>query len=482
MRGSRKHPFTRQDWQNEVHAYRALVRTHGLKPGFDRLMSPAFSTTTPFEATAHDIGTLASVKDFFVFRTSIIFCGIPSVTLEGRPRDWRDLRRRCERLSDYGLGWWEDDLLPVLDQFVAASRGHADTTFWQGLYRMPVKDPSGKKIIRHCGYSPNGTSGWVTVFYPYLKRQPNPRLHDNDPSAYIKEDDLLTSQVTFTLTLEYREALPVFTETWSIWAGIAGVSQHPVTRALRPEICWGVIQQPGENRLTLNPLDTVLRATGIGWLGLWDVPAAVPGLVSLHADGNNFRSLPQEVIAMPRLDSLFASHNHLREGGYYLPFSEIPAQRYWPGSVEPDGTLSEPHLAFTEAGYEMPGPTPTSLRYADLSHNELDSNFLASLALWQPRHPDTLWVDLQHNAIKALPTQLWNIQYPIILNLTGNPLEAVWPPVKPLPPNIRAIWQPAVAASAPTPCIWPALDECPIDDANDTRVPVPAEEILEEED
>src|SRR5207237_8766312 len=83
-------------------------------------------------------------------------CGIRTITLLGTPDDWRSIRLRAATLAEFGLGWWVTELLPILDQFVAASRGQVDRAFWQSFYKL--EDESGGPCV----------TGWINVLFPYL--------------------------------------------------------------------------------------------------------------------------------------------------------------------------------------------------------------------------------------------------------------------------------------------------------------------------
>lgn len=48
-----------------------------------------FSTTTSLEKTVSEITIMETVKSYFEFITIMIVCGIPEITLEGTPQDWK---------------------------------------------------------------------------------------------------------------------------------------------------------------------------------------------------------------------------------------------------------------------------------------------------------------------------------------------------------------------------------------------------------
>jgi len=88
---------------------------------------------------------------------SICGCGIPSIELTGTPEDWESIRDRASALRDFDMGFWIDHLDPVLEQFVNASKGRADKSFWTSICNL-----LGGSGIR----SP--ITGWIQVFFPYL--------------------------------------------------------------------------------------------------------------------------------------------------------------------------------------------------------------------------------------------------------------------------------------------------------------------------
>ena len=85
----------------------------------------------------------------------IIYCGIPSVTLEGEKSDWERLLARLDKLDSFGEEpkAWAAMLRPILTRFVRAFDGEPDIDFW------------GR--VCHYHYEGSGStylSGWITAF------------------------------------------------------------------------------------------------------------------------------------------------------------------------------------------------------------------------------------------------------------------------------------------------------------------------------
>jgi Domain of unknown function (DUF4419) len=58
------------------------------------------------------------------------------LSFAGCLEDWVHIREKAEHLKQYGLEWWLDVLLPVLDQFVMAAQGSPDKAFWRSMCNM----------------------------------------------------------------------------------------------------------------------------------------------------------------------------------------------------------------------------------------------------------------------------------------------------------------------------------------------------------
>lgn len=201
-----------------------------------------FSTTGPAELAASQIVLMESVRAYFDFVLKTL-CGIPRIALLGEVDDWRAIRRRAERFSEFGLAGWTCSLLPVLDQFVAARSGSVDGTFWRSFYKR--NDASGGPYV----------TGWINVLFPYIQspgalsstsfRSPgevraNPHAEQwEDPSVFdggptTDAFALGLSRVQFIWNYFGRR------HPMELVGGFVGVSQDPESLAVRPAIGWGV--------------------------------------------------------------------------------------------------------------------------------------------------------------------------------------------------------------------------------------------------
>ena len=150
IKGSPENP-----WPEVFTSFSEQIRSH-IGPVHD-LMLADFSTTGPAARAASEIVLLDAMQSYFEyeFRT---MCGIPSITLEGTPADWRDLVRRMREFSRFGLAWWIDSITPILDEFVAAAEGQVHHEFWESIYKF--EGPRGSGGAPH-------VSGWAARLFPY---------------------------------------------------------------------------------------------------------------------------------------------------------------------------------------------------------------------------------------------------------------------------------------------------------------------------
>lgn len=267
VKGSPENP-----WSEVLDEFSQKVRGH-VGPAID-LFLPAFSATGPAERAAAGVVLLDAVRSYFRYSTGSL-CGIPEVTLEGTTGDWESLARRAEGFAEFGLGGWLGVLRPVLRQFVRASQGDVERSFWRSLYKF--EDESGSPVV----------TGWVLAFFPYLMDHrtgaasvPVPWYFESDRRPLDRalypggdeidvevgdgndvDDDL--SAVYFAPTVSsFPGGLSQVPFRWDyrdrafameFLGGFVGVAQDEETLALRPEIGWAVREAGGTAQRPAGP-------------------------------------------------------------------------------------------------------------------------------------------------------------------------------------------------------------------------------------
>lgn len=233
-------------WPEVFSEFSAAIRSHIGATTHD-LLVPRFSTTGPVEKAASEIVLLDAMQSYFSYEFHTI-CGIPTITLEGTAADWADIVERVRQIAQFDLEWWTKPLVPVLKQFVAAAQGSVDRTFWQTMYKL--------------GGGSGGpyTSGWITVFFPYLKdsetglpttrnvwlessgkvlqgllyppRGSDPHAFGHGPTTEQFPSGLAKAPFVWKYLLDSYEM--------EFLGGFVGVRQDAETGCLSPEIGWAI--------------------------------------------------------------------------------------------------------------------------------------------------------------------------------------------------------------------------------------------------
>lgn len=128
-----------------------------------------FSTTTPLQTLIYE-GTLLSAMQKYFDYTFETMCGIPKVRMRGKIEDWKKLREDVAQLQKYGLEWWINKLLPIIDKFVAAVEdGECDPDFWNSVGKIVAPQMSGM-----CP----AINGWIANFFPYINSKRNTKMRN----------------------------------------------------------------------------------------------------------------------------------------------------------------------------------------------------------------------------------------------------------------------------------------------------------------
>ena len=207
------------------------------------LMTCNFSTTGTIERMVSQVTLMETVKQYFDFMEVRQGCGIPSVTLEGTPDDWKLLREKTRKLGEFGVESWTKRLDPILEEFVLAAQGKPNTDFWYDMAMKGRAETFHLKGEATCGgkplYGPTPFDGWFLEFIPFDTRGERPAkipyghelppLMTSVPIIQYTEDEM--GNCMGIIGLEMR-------------AGIVGLKQDKETMALRPEIGWLVREDP----------------------------------------------------------------------------------------------------------------------------------------------------------------------------------------------------------------------------------------------
>lgn len=214
------------------------------------LLTCNFSTTTSLEKIASEITIMETVKPYFEFIVMRVVCGIPEITLEGTPEDWEKVLNKAKELKRYELEWWISELEPLLTEFVNASKGDVNKTFWRNMFKYHSQKQYG---------APNIIDGWIVKFFPYDKEGKRNNLKE------LKGTNSLPDEIV-KVDLKYQEVYTngVKDTPLELWAGFIGLKQNKRNFALRPQIGWMVRKKDVENDRLKNKLSADAQSEGWG--------------------------------------------------------------------------------------------------------------------------------------------------------------------------------------------------------------------------
>jgi hypothetical protein len=193
-----------------------------------------FSTTNSTSKVASEITIMEAMKPYFEYVVFRGVCGIPEITLEGTPEDWQKVLNKANKLRKYELDWWMDEIEPLLEEFINASKGDISKRFWRKMFKYHSQEKYG---------APNIIDGWIVKFFPYDK---DGKRNNLDEIIY---NDRLPDEIV-KVDLEYYfqskdgniEKIPL-----ELWAGFVGLIQNSETYSLKPQIGWMIRKKDIEN-------------------------------------------------------------------------------------------------------------------------------------------------------------------------------------------------------------------------------------------
>lgn len=233
--------------------YSPNVKWEELLDGFDKqiaentkgniadMMRADFSTTGKTERIASQITLMSSVKRYFEYVSYYIVCGIPSITIEGTPDDWKKVIEKTEILRNYDLGWWVDNLTPILNEFVAAAEGKANRVFWQNIV-MKLRPDEMRELGCMAGWSdeePTYVDGWFLKLMPFNKKGRTPRKVSCETNQMLPN----VASAPFTYKVLDNLGNTISSTPMNMVAGLVGVDVN--ANVMRPRIGWMVCENNG---------------------------------------------------------------------------------------------------------------------------------------------------------------------------------------------------------------------------------------------
>jgi TonB-dependent SusC/RagA subfamily outer membrane receptor len=219
------------DWGKLMNDFSKEIERH-TKGEVAKTIAADFSTTTPVERIASQITLMESMKSYFNYLAGRIGCGIPSITLQGTPDDWRAVLSKTQKLGQYGLSEWTQSLEPILNEFIKTAEGKPNQRFWQEMVKKKRVDEFAS--VRPCSADkPTELDGWILKFFPTESG------YTLDKVPYSKSMPAEFVRVEF----KYRVIDPITGATMSetpmeLMSGFIGAKEDEKNNMLTPQIGW----------------------------------------------------------------------------------------------------------------------------------------------------------------------------------------------------------------------------------------------------
>ncbi len=249
-----------------------------------------FTTTGITERITSQITLMETMKSYFDYVVHYIACGIPSITLQGTPEDWQKVMEKTKQLEKYGIGQWTQSLIPILTEFVKASEGKANQSFWQGMVKKHRVDKlaGGGCDLR----KPTELDGWILKFFPDedgVTPDKVPHTHKM-PSERVYVDFLY--QIICPSDGSIIHEVPL-----QLVAGFIGTEIDTQTHAFKPKMGWVVRQMKDSESIVkrLEKMDSGNSFSGID-LRVNKVPehlSQLPYIKRLTLQFTNSVSIPE---------------------------------------------------------------------------------------------------------------------------------------------------------------------------------------------
>ena len=222
------------DWDAVTADFVRQTRFNLKDKGVADMVLADFSTSGQKEIIASRITLMNTVGNFFEYTLMETICGIPYITLQGTPDDWKKFASKVESLRKYGLGWWADELKPITAELIRTSQGNPDREFWKNIVK---KTRPGE--VRGLGCLPLGGEtmfdGWFLKLMPFTE-------DGRTPDEVSMAADMLAeiSETHFDYQMADDNGNVLGTIPMRFQGGILGCMQDRETKAISFKTGWMV--------------------------------------------------------------------------------------------------------------------------------------------------------------------------------------------------------------------------------------------------
>lgn len=198
------------------------------------MIQTPFQTSIPTTLASFNVALMEICQKYYSYGF-MTCCGIPSITIKGSPNDWLSIMDLVTYLDKYELGWWIEKLKPIIKEFIDASNGIVNKTFWGNI--LKVNGGSGGPFY----------DGWLINFFPYMVAGNKLRKSDFKRCTFNFTSGISTVPVTWNyLGTNYNMHFS---------SGFFGY--NVINGVIKPEISWVIHETPKINKIVIDSEDVV---------------------------------------------------------------------------------------------------------------------------------------------------------------------------------------------------------------------------------
>ena len=224
-----------EDWKGIIEEFVQQIEENVGKEIIDNLQSD-FSTTSLPSKIASRITIMSAFKEYFIYKLTMLGCGISSISLEGSLEDWEKIKSKLEYLSTKGLEWWTKYLIPIIDKIILTKKNYIENKslnydlidFWKKMIKL--KGEGGL-------YTPHVINGWIVKFFPNLEGE-NPKIYEELYEGQVP-DQIIGCPMELTFIPNEGDKIIVY--KCNLASGFYGMIQDKKTFNVRPVIGYAIV-------------------------------------------------------------------------------------------------------------------------------------------------------------------------------------------------------------------------------------------------